>query len=122
MGLYAYASGAHRQVLTVLSHLGITCSYPTLTGTIKLPSGEELRAEETEEGTPTQTAHTDGTAASADKTTVHPLNSLRDQSQDVQAERTRHGVDAARGEGEVEAGARAEKDREHSRAATNGKY
>ncbi|OSD06942.1 hypothetical protein PYCCODRAFT_1449702 [Trametes coccinea BRFM310] len=31
-GLYAYASGAQRQVMSVLSHLGITCSYPTLTG------------------------------------------------------------------------------------------
>ncbi|KAH9886957.1 hypothetical protein C8Q73DRAFT_608284, partial [Cubamyces lactineus] len=32
LGLYAYASGAQRQVMSVLSHLGITCSYPTLTG------------------------------------------------------------------------------------------
>ncbi|KAL1948712.1 hypothetical protein VTO73DRAFT_10518 [Trametes versicolor] len=43
LGLYAYASGAQRQVLTVLSHLGITCSYPALTGNMKLASGEELK-------------------------------------------------------------------------------
>ncbi|KAH9901536.1 hypothetical protein C8Q73DRAFT_635931 [Cubamyces lactineus] len=32
LGLYAYASGAQRQVISVLSHLGLTVSYPTLVG------------------------------------------------------------------------------------------
>ncbi|KAI0654698.1 hypothetical protein C8Q70DRAFT_925283, partial [Cubamyces menziesii] len=37
LGLYAYVSGVQRQVLTVLSHLGIMCSYPILTGTPREP-------------------------------------------------------------------------------------
>ncbi|PIL35866.1 hypothetical protein GSI_01526 [Ganoderma sinense ZZ0214-1] len=32
LGLYSYTSGAQRQTLSVWSHLGITCSYPTLAG------------------------------------------------------------------------------------------
>ncbi|KAJ8456420.1 hypothetical protein ONZ51_g12138 [Trametes cubensis] len=48
LGLYAYVSGVQRQVLTVLSHLGIMCSYPILTGTVKLPSGSELIPNEQE--------------------------------------------------------------------------
>ncbi|KAI0723617.1 hypothetical protein C8Q76DRAFT_767461 [Earliella scabrosa] len=35
LGLYAYAEGAHRQVISVLSHLGITSSYPALTGRLR---------------------------------------------------------------------------------------
>ncbi|KAI0661524.1 hypothetical protein C8Q70DRAFT_903404, partial [Cubamyces menziesii] len=40
LGLYAYASGAQRQVISVLSHLGLTVSYPTLVGRgkSKMPS------------------------------------------------------------------------------------
>ncbi|KAH9949018.1 hypothetical protein B0H21DRAFT_787435 [Amylocystis lapponica] len=33
LGLYLYATGAQRQVLSVLSHLGLCSSYPTLVGT-----------------------------------------------------------------------------------------
>ncbi|KAI0074176.1 hypothetical protein K474DRAFT_1601943 [Panus rudis PR-1116 ss-1] len=33
MGLYLYASGAQRQVFSVLSHFGLSCSYTTLVGT-----------------------------------------------------------------------------------------
>lgn len=32
VGLYLYTSGAQRQVFNVLSHLGISCSYPTIVG------------------------------------------------------------------------------------------
>lgn len=32
VGLYLYASGAQRQVFSVLSHLGLSCSYPSLVG------------------------------------------------------------------------------------------
>ncbi|KAI0073051.1 hypothetical protein K474DRAFT_1604027, partial [Panus rudis PR-1116 ss-1] len=32
VGLYLYASGVQRQVFSVLSHFGISCSYPTLVG------------------------------------------------------------------------------------------
>ncbi|KAI0076159.1 hypothetical protein K474DRAFT_1708345, partial [Panus rudis PR-1116 ss-1] len=32
VGLYLYASGTQRQVFSVLSHFGISCSYPTLVG------------------------------------------------------------------------------------------
>lgn len=41
LGLYTYASGAQRQVMSVLSHLGITCSYPTLTGRTSVPQAAE---------------------------------------------------------------------------------
>ncbi|KAI0073145.1 hypothetical protein K474DRAFT_1603842, partial [Panus rudis PR-1116 ss-1] len=34
MGLYLYASGAQRQVFSVLSHFGLSCSYTTLVGTL----------------------------------------------------------------------------------------
>lgn len=118
MGLYAYASGAHRQVLTVLSHLGITCSYPTLTGTIKLPSGEELCAEETEEGTPAQSA-TDGAAVDANDASNPPQ-----EQPEVQAEERRSGIATRRDEAGLEAGApsQAEIDRERNTVATKGKY
>ncbi|KAH9934407.1 hypothetical protein B0H21DRAFT_77941 [Amylocystis lapponica] len=37
LGLYLYATGAQRQVLSVLSHLGLCSSYPTLVGTRSAP-------------------------------------------------------------------------------------
>ncbi len=33
IGTYAYTTGAQRQLISVCSHLGVRCSYPTITGT-----------------------------------------------------------------------------------------
>ena len=52
LGLYSYTLGAHRQTLSVWSHLGITCSYPTLAGKWRTLSDDELA--EDGEGAPLQ--------------------------------------------------------------------
>ncbi|KAJ8462312.1 hypothetical protein ONZ51_g10984 [Trametes cubensis] len=61
LGLYAYASGAQRQVISVLSHLGLTVSYPTLVGRgkSKMPSTSVACTGTTLEGTGTAAAQKD---------------------------------------------------------------
>ncbi len=52
LGPYAYASGAQRQVISVLSHLGLTASYPALVS--------KSRGSEVEGDVPTATGTAQG--------------------------------------------------------------
>ncbi|OJT14839.1 hypothetical protein TRAPUB_8633 [Trametes pubescens] len=91
--------------------------YPTLTGTVKLPSGEELCAEDAEEGTPIPDS-TNGTASGINDGPDPP----QEQPEGAQAEESRNGIDAGREEAGVEAGApsHVENDRERDGATTRG--
>ncbi|KAH9853977.1 hypothetical protein C2E23DRAFT_884097 [Lenzites betulinus] len=44
LGLYLYATGAQRQVISVLSHLGLSSSYPTIAGTRNSPGSGKKSA------------------------------------------------------------------------------
>lgn len=59
MGLYLYASGAQRQVISVMSHLGISESYSSVTRKPRKATVEDVEDEGEEQPTVSQTPNFD---------------------------------------------------------------